>query len=84
MVSDVRRGKSPRSLAAKLTGVTAHDLPPRKSAAKKPAANCQEEKAVQMGRDDEEGVQELVHLQRHPDHHTSWQLTLHCHIDASP
>jgi hypothetical protein len=23
-------------------------------------------------------------LQRHPDHHTSWQLALHCHIDAPP
>jgi hypothetical protein len=26
----------------------------------------------------------LVHLQRHPDHHTSWQLALHCHIGAFP
>jgi hypothetical protein len=37
-VRPVRGGKSSRSLAAKLTGVTAHNLPPRKSAAKKPAA----------------------------------------------
>jgi hypothetical protein len=40
MVSEarpVRGGKSPRSLAVKLTGVAAHNLPSKKSA-KKPAA----------------------------------------------
>ena len=35
-VRPVRGGKSPRSLAVKLTGVTAHSLPSTKSA-KKPA-----------------------------------------------
>jgi hypothetical protein len=54
----VRGGKSPRSLAVKLTGLTAHNLPSKKPAAKKPAAKKRWCKAVQMGRDDGEGTHE--------------------------
>ena len=59
MVSEarpVRGGKSPRSLAVKLTGVTANNLPSTKSA--KQEAGRKEEAAVQVGRDDGEGLHE--------------------------
>jgi hypothetical protein len=49
----VRGGKSPRSLAVKATGLTAHNLPSKKSAAKKPAAKkkkpCKWDETIEKG-----------------------------------
>jgi hypothetical protein len=49
----VRGGKSPRSLAVKATGLTAHNLPFKKSAAKKPAAKkkkpCKWDETMEKG-----------------------------------
>jgi hypothetical protein len=51
-VRPVRGGKSPRSLAVKLTGVTAHNLPSTKSA-KKPAVKkkrpCEWDETMEKG-----------------------------------
>jgi hypothetical protein len=48
-----RGGKSPRSLAVKLTGSTAHNRPSKKSAAKKPAAKknkpCKWDETMEKG-----------------------------------
>jgi hypothetical protein len=61
-VRPVRGGRSPRSLAVKLTGVAAHNdvdnLPLAVGEVGRKEAGRKEEEAVQMGRDDGEGVQE--------------------------
>jgi hypothetical protein len=68
----VRGGKSPRSLAVKLTGVTDQNLPSKKSVVKKPVSKkkwpCKHQNAPVRRR---EGVQ-IAEERRHAD---AWRQT---------